>query len=75
MVDLSTYRQDPPPGSLLRRKWVRRFIGKANCLRICSVSWRSLSLRKSFNCFFLFFFLFSKCFFQNADNGFIFWPA
>jgi hypothetical protein len=56
MIDagsLDGYRHEPPPGSLLRKKLVRRFMGRASCLRICSMRLRSLSFFRAFSCLLL----------------------
>ena len=64
---INGYRHEPPPGSLLRKKLVRRFMGRASCLRICSMRLRSLSFFRAFSFIFLFSFFFIQCFFQDLN--------
>lgn len=42
-----SYRQDPPPGSRTRRKFIRLATGKASRRRIKSSAARSLSARNA----------------------------
>ncbi len=59
-ISLDGYRHEPPPGSLLRKKLVRRFMGRASCLRICSMRLRSLSFFRAFSSLLLSFLFFSS---------------
>ena len=71
-----SYRQVPPPGRRLRRKWVRLFIGSARRRRIWSMSALSLAVLSRSSplllvvlCFFL------KDLLQYLEDGKILGPA
>jgi len=58
---------EPPQGSLLRRNWVRLFMGSFSLARIISVSTRSLSFFRHLSSSDLLFFFFMQRFLQNVN--------